>query len=64
MAPQKLAITIRQAQTLFKAAQREKGIVDFNPTTGILTLIPEIYASARMQMETIPPDDDGADIRL
>lgn len=43
-----LAISTRQASALFKAAQKERGIVEIDPETGIVTLIPEVYAIKRV----------------
>lgn len=46
-----LVVTARQAQALFKAAQRERGIVEIDPKRGVVTLIPEVYAATRTKVD-------------
>lgn len=53
-----LAISKRQAQTLLRAAEAERGIVEVKIGEQVFRLIPECYAQDRK------PIDDDEDIRL
>ena len=45
----KLRLTVQQAQALLKAAERERGIVEYHPASGVITLIPKTYAEQIMK---------------
>ena len=53
-----LAISQRQAQTLLRAAEAEKGIVEVKVGNTVFRLIPESIAKQERLL------DDGDDIRL
>ena len=51
-----LAISKRQAQTLLRAAEAERGIVEVNPHTGVITLIPAALAQLRRRIDAPSQD--------
>ena len=53
-----LAVTKRQAQTLLRAAEAEKGIVEVKVGDAVFRLIPASLAQGKVEV------DDAEDIRL